>query len=87
MHEPQTILDSNGRSVRVVRRTPSDSRRAQAGSPSRVEHPCPPAHLVGLADLEEIASLVRRLTVRDHADSDIKADTLRMIGRLKKRFA
>ena len=83
-----TITDPNGRSVSVVRRTHSDSRRTQAGSPPRVEHVCQhAAPLVGLADLEEIASRVRRLTVHDERSADIKIDTLRMIGRMKKRFA
>lgn len=86
MDDHQTLA-IKGRSVRVVRRAISDSRRVQAGSPSRVEHDSQPAaHLVGLGDLEEIASRVRRLTVRDESSSDIKLDLQRMIGRLKKRF-
>jgi len=84
--QQHNITDQNGRSVIVVRRTHSDSRRAPAGSPPRVEHVCQPAPLVGLADLDEIAGRVRRLTVIDEASADVKLDCLRMIGRLKKRF-
>lgn len=87
MQESTTIVASNGCSVRVARRNPRDSRRTAARSPDRVEQECPPAPLVGPCDLEQIASLVRRLTVRDEASSDLKIDLQRMIGRLKKRFA
>jgi hypothetical protein len=88
--DKHTTVSSNGRSVRVVRRTISDSRRTQqAGSASSVERDCPPAPLVGLvglADLAEIDARVRRLTIRDDDAADNKNDLLRMLGRLKKRF-
>jgi len=86
--DTHTLIAINGRSVRVVRRSPSrDSRRTPAaGSPIRVERDCPPAPLVGLADLTEIDARVRRLTVRDEDSADIKIDLRRLIGRLKKRF-